>query len=445
MTAASTGPRRGFLGSTFHSLGYFNYRLWFFGSMVANTGTWAQRVAQGWLVLTELTDDSGIAMGIVTGLQFLPALLLSPIAGVNADRVDRRRMLMVTQGSMGILALCLGALVLTGAVELWMVYGFAFALGCASAFDGPVRQTFVSDMVQPADLPNAVGLNSTSFNLARMAGPALAGLAIAWVGTGWVFIANGVLFGATILALTFMRVDELVPRVVVPRARGQFREGLAYVRHRSDLVIVLVTVGVVSSLGMNQAVTQGVMARQIFGRGPEEFGVLGSIMAVGSLLGALMATRRRNPRVRTVILAAFAFGVASFLSALAPTFWWFAASLVPVGFTVLTMLTSANATVQTSTDPAYRGRVMSLYMMVLLGTGPFGAPLVGWIAEVLGARESILVGAVPSILVAAIAALWVRRAWDVRVGYDRAAPRHLTYEGPRERAARAAEEGRESS
>jgi MFS family permease len=444
MPEPTTQPGRRDRVGMFHSLRSFNYRLWFFGALVANTGTWAQRVAQGWLVLTELTDDSGVAMGIVTGLQFLPALLFSPLAGVIADRVDRRRLLMLTQGAMGALALVLGVLVLTDVVQLWMVYGFAFLLGVASAFDGPVRQTFVSDMVDPGDLPNAVGLNSTSFNIARMIGPGLAGLAIAWVGTGWVFVANGVLFGATILALSAMRVHELRERVSIPRARGQFREGLDYVRNRTDLIVVMVTVGVVSSLGMNQAVTQGVMARVEFGRGPEEFGVLGSIMAIGSLAGALMAARRRSPRVRTVLLAAFAFGVASIGSALSPSYVWFAISLIAVGFTVLTMLTSANATIQISTEPAYRGRVMSLYMMVLLGTAPVGAPFVGWVAEQFGPRASILVGAVPSVLVAVVAALWARRAWGVQFAFRRQAPGHIQYEGPRERAARSAEETRET-
>ncbi|MEE6281427.1 MFS transporter [Georgenia sunbinii] len=423
---------------TFASLRFFNYRLWFAGALVANVGTWMQRVAQDWLVLTVLSDDSGLAVGIVTGLQFVPMLLLSPWAGLLADRLPRRKMLIATQSMLGVLAAALGILVLSGHAQLWHVYGFALALGIVTALDNPVRQTFVAEMVPPSSLPNAVGLNSASFNAARLIGPGVAGLLIALVGPGWIFIVNAVSFGATIFSLTLMRESELTPMPHAKRAKGQLREGFAYVRHRSDIVAILVVVGVVGALGLNFQLTSAVMAREIFDKGAGEYGVLGSIMAIGSLGGALIAARRKQPRVRLVIGAAFAFGVASGVMALMPTYELYALMTIPVGLSSLTMMTAANATVQMSTDPAMRGRVMSLYMMVFLGTTPIGAPIVGWVAETYNARWSVGIGAIAAILVSLLAALWAKRSWDVKVTYQLRSRPHVAMEGPHERAARAA-------
>ncbi|RPF26277.1 MFS transporter [Georgenia muralis] len=418
---------------TFYSLRYFNYRLWFGGALVANVGTWMQRVAQSWLVLTVLTANDGFAVGVVTGLQFLPVLIFSPYAGVLADRLPLRRLLMTTQALQGVLAGALGALVLAGAAELWHVYVFAFLLGTVTSFDGPARQTFVSEMVPADSLPNAVGLNSTSFNVARLIGPAVAGFLIAAVGTGWVFVINAVTFAATILALGLMRVGELHELPHSPRGKGRVRDGLAYVRGRSDIMVILFVVGIVGSLGLNFQLTSAVMATEVFGRGAEEYGVLGSVLAIGSLTGALIAARRKRPRVRLVIIAAFGFGVASGLQALAPTFELYAAASALVGLSSLTMMTSANATVQMSTEPAMRGRVMSLYMMVFMGTTPIGSPLVGWIADTWGARWSVGVGAIASLVVAVIAALWARKTWEVEVHYSRTEHPHFSMVGPGER------------
>lgn len=388
------------MNRTFGSLAIFNYRLWFAGALVSNIGTWMQRVAQDWLVLTALTDESSTAVGITTGLQFLPFLLLGPFTGVVADRVDHRKLLLTTQASSGVLGLGLGALVLTGNAHLFHVYGFALLLGIVSAFDAPARQTFVGDLVPRRQLANAVGLNSASFNAARLIGPGLAGLLIAWIGSGWVFILNGATFAATIVALVLMRGGEFHEQQRAPRSPGQVLDGLRYVRTRRDLMVIFVVVSVVSTFGLNFQLTSALMARVEFGRGPEDYGILGSILAIGSLGGAVLAARRTEPSARLVVMAAAGFGVATGLMSLMPTYWTYAVASIGVGFTSLTMLTSANATVQTTTPPQMRGRVMSLYMMVLMGSTPLGAPIVGWIGDHLGPRLAVGVGSVTAIGVA---------------------------------------------
>ncbi|GEN79936.1 MFS transporter [Actinotalea fermentans] len=427
--------------NTFASLAFRNYRLWFAGALVANIGTWMQRVAQDWLVLTVLSDDSGIAVGVTTALQFGPALFLSAWAGVLADRVDRRKLLIGTQTAMGVLAGGLGLLVLVGHAQLWHVYVFAGLLGCVSAIDAPARQVFVANMVPPDKLSNAVGLNSASFNAARMVGPGLAGLLIAWVGTGWVFMINAVSFAATILALVAMRARDFLPVERSQRGKGQFREGLRYVRGRTDIIVVMVVVGVVSTFGLNFQLTSAVMARTEFGKGAGEYGILGSILAIGSLTGALMAARRERPRVRLVIGSALAFGVFAGVMALMPTYELYALATIPVGFASLTMLTAANATIQMSTAPHMRGRVMSLYLIVFLGATPIGSPVVGWVAETYGARWSIGVGAISALVVAAAAGIWAIRNWDLEVRYRLLSRPHLEVRWPddvaREEAAEA--------
>jgi MFS family permease len=403
---------------TFTSLRYPNYRLWFAGGLVANVGTWMQRVAQDWLVLTVLSDESGVAVGTVTALQFAPVLLLSVWAGVLADRMNRRVLLMITQLAQAVLALGLGALVLGGHVQLWHVYVFASLLGVVAAVDGPVRQTFVAELVPPDKLSNAVGLNSTSFNAARLIGPGLAGLAIAWVGTGWVFIANGVSFVATIFALTRMRTADLHPMPSAKRhEKGQIRAGWQYVRARSDIVVIMVVVGVVSTFGLNFQLTSALMARTEFGKGAGEYGILGSILAIGSLTGALLAARRERPRVRLVIGAAFGFGIATGVMALMPTYPSFAVACIPVGLASLTMMTAANSTIQMSTDPAMRGRVMAIYMMVFLGATPIGSPVIGWVGQEYGARWAIGMGSISALLVASGAAIWAIRSWHLEIRY----------------------------
>jgi MFS family permease len=403
------------MSRTFASLKFINYRLWFAGALVSNVGTWMQRIAQDWLVLTELTDNSGAAVGLVTALQFLPFLLFSPYAGVVADRVNQRTLLIVTQAASAALGLGLGALVLLGEAQLWHVYLFAFGLGVANAFDGPVRQTFVTSLVPAQNLPNAVGLNATSFNAARLIGPATAGLVIAAVGSGWVFVINGLTFLATIAALLAMRASSLHLQERAVRKRGQIRAGIAYVRRRKDILIIMAIMGVVSAFGLNFQLTSALMARVEFDRGPTDYGLLGSILAIGSLAGALGVARRRRPRLRVIVGSAGAFGVSLAALAVMPTFASFAVVCVLVGFTSLTLLATSNAWIQTTTAPTMRGRVMALHMMVLMGATPIGAPIVGWIGEHWGARWSIGVGAIASILITFVAAVWAVRYWKIEL------------------------------
>ena len=416
------------MNRTFASLGYFNYRLWFAGALVSNVGTWMQRVAQDWVVLTVLTADSGVAVGIVTALQFLPFLILGPFSGVLADRIAPRRLLIVTQAASAGLGIALGVLVLAGQVELWHMYAFAFALGIASAFDMPVRQTFVSALVPQKSLPNAVGLNSASFNTARLIGPALAGFMVAAIGSGWVFIINGMTFVATIIALVFMRVEELTPFRRAPRSPGQIREGLRYVRGRPELVVVMVVVSTVAMMGLNFQLTSAMMARIEFGRGAEDYGIIGSVLAIGSLAGALLAARRPKIRLRLILGAAMLFGLSSAVMASMPTYTLYLVSCTAVGFSSLTMLTSANAYIQTTTPAHVRGRVMALYSMMLMGSTPIGSPLVGWLGETVGPRWAIGAGAITAILIAASAVMWSVRYWNLEVTYHRHRPRiEFTY------------------
>ncbi len=398
------------VGPTFASLAVRNYRIWAAGALVSNTGTWMQRVAQDWLVLTVLTDDSAVALGIVTALQFGPFLLFGPLAGLAADRLPQRALLIATQTLSAVWSLLLGALVVTGSAELWSVYALAALQGVTSTFDAPVRQTYVASMVPADRLANAVSLNSASFNAARLVGPGAAGLLIAAVGTGPVFFVNAATFAATGLSLAALRTRELHPLPRAARGRGGSREALRYVRSRPDLLLVLLVVGMVGAFGLNFQMTTAFMARTEFGRGPAEYGLLGSVLAVGSLTGALLAARRSDPSLRLVVRAAAAFGVFALVASAMPTYAWFALSLVPVGVAALTVMTAANATVQTTTAPELRGRVMALYMTVFLGTTPVGAPLVGWIAEAGGPRWSIAVGGLAALLAALLAAALGRRA-----------------------------------
>jgi MFS family permease len=394
---------------TFRALRYRNYRLWSSGAIVSNTGTWMQRVAQDWLVLTVLTATSGVAVGITTGLQFAPVLLLAPLAGAVADRWSKRYVLVATQTASGVLALVLGLLVVLGVARLWEVYVLAGLLGVVAAFDGPARQTFVSEMVPREDLPNAVGLNSASFNAGRLIGPGIAGLLIHWLGTGPVFLINAASFGAVVASLLRMRAAELRPAPRSARGRGAVRAGLAYVRGRPDLVLILTVVGLIGTFGLNFQLTTALMARMEFHQGSGQYGLLGSVMAVGSLAGALLAARRERPGIGLVLAATAAFGVSSVLAALAPTYLWFAVALVPVGLSSLTLMTAANATVQLSSAPQLRGRVMALYMAIFMGGTPLGAPLVGWVGQTFGARWTILLGGLVALATAGGAALWWMR------------------------------------
>jgi MFS family permease len=423
------------MSPTFRAFRAFNYRLWAAGALVSNVGTWMQRVAQDWLVLTVLTDHSAVAVGVTTGLQFAPMLLLAPVAGVLADRMSKRRLLLMTQTAMGLVGLVLGLLVVTGAARLWHAYALALALGVAAAVDAPARQAFVSEMVPREDLSNAVGLNSASFHAARIIGPGLAGLLIAWVGTGPVFLINAATFAGTLFSLTHMRAAELTPAPRTERGRGQLREGLRYVRKRPDILLIMAIVGLVGTFGLNFQMTTAIMATAQFGKGSGEYGLLGSIMAIGSLGGALLAARRERPRLRLVVGAAFTFGVFASVAALMPTYQLFAVALIPVGLSSLTLMTSANATVQLSVAPEMRGRVMALYMAIFMGGTPVGAPIIGWVGGAFGPRWTILVGGLVSLVTALAALVYVLRTRRLRLRYRlRETPHLLVTSSPRERA-----------
>lgn len=403
----------------FRSFGIFNYRLWFIGAVVSNVGTWMQRTAQDWIVLTELTDHDAAALGVTVALQFAPQLLLLPITGLVADRFNRRHVLMATQLTMGALGLGLGLLVVTGTAELWHVYAFAAALGVVAAFDSPVRQSFVSELVSEKDLVNAVGLNSLSFHSARLVGPAIAGILVVIIGSGWVFLLNAASFVAVFVSLTRMRPAELQPAPRAPRAKGQIRDGLRYVRDRPDIMVTLLMVFLVGTFGFNFAVFIATMSTVEFGLGAGEFGLLSSLMAVGAVAGSLLAARRKLPKLRIVIVAAAAFGLACATAALMPTYWSFAAALVLVGLSSLTMMTSANAYVQTTTAPMMRGRVMALYMAIFMGGTPLGAPLIGWVSNAFGPRWGLGVAAASGIVAAMAALWWMVRHRGLRVSFHR--------------------------
>ncbi len=376
----------------FASLALLNYRLFFFGGMVSNVGTWMARVAQDWLVLTQLTDHSSAALGLVTGLQFAPIALLSPVAGALADRVPKRRILMVTNLASAVFGLVLAALVLTGRVELWHVFVLASLTGVSAAFDGPARQAFASEMVPGDLLTNAVGLNSTSFNAARLLGPGVAGLTIAAWGVGPALLINALSFAGPIVSLSLMRPDELHP-APLRRGRGAIVEGLRYVRNRPDLITIMVIVFMLGTFGLNFQLTNALMATRVFGVGPDAYGLLGTIQAVGTLGAALIAARRRRPRLRLIVASLGVFALVTMGLAMTTSYLLYAVLLVPVGLAALTVMTAANALVQLSTEPSMRGRVMALYMAIFMGGTPVGAPLIGWVGDVWGPRWTLLVGA----------------------------------------------------
>ena len=392
------------MSPTFRSLAVRNYRLFASGQVISLSGTWAQRVAQDWLVL-QLSHNSGTALGVVTALQFLPVLLFGLYGGLLADRYDKRRLLVGAQAGMGVLALVLGVLDLTGTVQLWHVYALAVGLGFTSVIDTPTRQAFVSEMVGQEDLPNAVSLNSATFNASRIIGPAVAGVAIARWGTGWVFVANAASYVAVIAGLLMMRTADLHRVPVSRRQKGQLREGLQYVLDRRRLAVPILLVFMVGTFGLNFQITLSLVAKLTFHRGASQFGLLTSAFAFGSLLGALASARRSAPTHRGMVGAALAFGVLEVVVGLAPTFTSMLVLLVPTGAAVLLFTTTANALVQLGSAPAVRGRVMALYVLVFLGGTPAGAPLIGVVAEHFGPRASLTIGGLVCAVSAVVAAV----------------------------------------
>ena len=380
-----------------------NFRLFLFGHLVSSTGTWMQQVAQDWLVLR--ITDAPLPLGITLALQFAPMLAFGAWAGLVADRVDKRRLLLATQTAMAVLALVLGTLTATGAVRLWMVYTLALLLGVATAFDMPARQSFVTEMVGPDRVANAVGLNSASFNTARVLGPAVAGGLIAVVGIAPAFFLNAFSYLAMIGGLLAMDPDRLYRRAAVERGRGQIRAGVRYVWGTPVLRSTILLVAVVGMLGLNYRVALPLLARFAFDGGPGTYGILAAIMAAGSVVGALTVARRGRPTRALLVGSVAAFGLLSFAAALAPTIVVEAAFLFPIGAASLSFVATANSTVQLASDPAMRGRVMSLFGLVLLGSGPPSGLLSGWMAGQFGPRSILLLSGVSCVIAATVAAL----------------------------------------
>jgi len=387
---------------TFRSLRNPSYRIWAGGALVSNIGTWVQRTAQDWLVLTQLTQHNATSLGVVLALQFGPHILLLPFTGSAADRLDRRRILLATQSTMAVLALTLGVLTLTGVVALWHVYAFALLLGCATAFDAPAQQTFVSELVGDRDLSNAVGLNSTSFNAARMVGPAIAGVLLASIGTGWAFVANGLSYLAVVAALWVLRRHARHAHGrAAPQGRG-FAAGVRYVRGRPDLRAVFWALFLIGTFGLNFTIFISMMCVGVFHEGASRYGLLMSMMAIGTISGSLLAARRQAPRLEILLQSAAVFGAGCAVAALMPNYWAFGAALVVIGVAALTFVNSTNSLLQLAVEPAMRGRVAAMRLAIALGGTPIGAPVVGWVADTLGPRWSLGVGAASGLAAVAV-------------------------------------------
>lgn len=396
-------------GGPFRSLRSFNFRLWTAGALVSNIGTWMQRVAQDWLVLTQLTHRDASTLGVVMGLQFAPQILLLPWTGSAADRLNQRKLLMFTQATMGVLSLVLGVLTVAGFIRLWHVYLIAFLSGSAAALDAPVRQTFVAEMVGDADLSNAVALNSTSFNAARMVGPAVAGLLIAKVGIGWAFLLNGVSFAAVLIAMAFFRLSEIKPRSRAHRTAAGFLEAFRYVSERPDLRAILIMLFLIGTFGLNFPIFISTMAVNVFHSDARGFGLLSSIMALGTVSGALVAAGQAKPRFAYLLMGSGVFAIGCTLAALAPGYWYFAGALVVIGVGALTFTNVTNSVMQLSTEPAMRGRIMALRIGVALGGTPIGAPIVGWVADHFGPRYALGIGAGAGLAAAMVAVFLLAR------------------------------------
>lgn len=398
------------------SLGSYNYRVWAGGALLSNVGTWMQRTAQDWLVLTVLTHHRASAVGVVIALQFGPQVLLLPWTGLAADRLDRRKLLITTQACLGALALGLGLLTVLGVARLWHVNVFAFLLGCVAAFDAPARQTFVSELVGDDDLSNAVALNSTSFNVARMVGPAIAGVLIAAVGSGWVFLINSATFVGVIGSLCLLRIGDLHRTSKAPRTPGGLIEGFRYVARRPDLKAILLMLFLIGTFGLNFPIFISTMSVTVFHAGAGRYGLLTSMMAIGSVAGTLLAAQRKQPGMTIISIGAVMFGAGFCIAAAMPTYWLFGAALALIGISAQTFTTTANSTVQLSTEPEMRGRVMAILLAVALGGSPIGAPVVGWVADTFGPRWALGIGAASGFAAALVALRYLVRYRGLRVG-----------------------------
>ncbi|MDP1851269.1 MAG: MFS transporter [Candidatus Planktophila sp.] len=381
-------------GENWRSFRHRNFRILFPANTVSNIGSWAQRIAQDWLVL-ELTSNNGTYLGLVTAVQFAPVLLFSLHSGALADRLDKRKVLIITNLFGGAASIALGLLVITEVVQLWHVFALAGVLGISTAIDGPVRQAFTSEIVGHDDLPNAVSLNSANFNAGRLIGPAVSGLLIAAFGTGPSFLVNGASYFFVITALLkletkgFFHQDEA-------KSLGNIREGIAYAKARPDIYVVMIMVFFLATFGLNMQIFNALMATQEFGLGPADFGLMGTFIAIGSLTGAIGSARLERFRsTRFVIVGGMLFSITIVVLAFIPNYTMYILWLPVCGFSALTTLISANSIVQTSTDQVIRGRIMGLYLLIFMGGTPFGSPLIGLATDNIGIRATIaLCGAI---------------------------------------------------
>ena len=392
---------------TFSALSIPNFRRYFFGQSTSLIGTWMQSVAQSWLVFT--LTHSATAIGFVLALQTLPVLLLGPYGGVIADRVDKRRLMIVLQSLMALQALILGVLVVTRAVTFWEICVLAVVLGLNNCFENPARQSFVREMVGAGEVRNAVSLNSTMVNAARAVGPAVAGLLIATVGTGVCFLVNAVSFAAVVYSLVSMDATALMPSVPAPRARGQLREGFRYVAGEARVGVPLLMMAIVGTLAYEFQVTLPVLAKQTFGGNAATYGFLTAAMGVGAVAGGLVTATRGRTGLRPLTLAGATFGIAILCAAFSPALAVAFVALAAVGWTSVTFLATGNTTLQLEAVPSMRGRVMALWAVGFLGSTPIGGPLIGWVVAIAGARIGLGVGGLSCLLAAAIGLIAVTR------------------------------------
>jgi MFS family permease len=411
----------------FRSLRVVNYRMWFAGALVSNIGFWMQRTAQDWIVLTELTDHDAAAVGITMGLQMVPLVLLVPVSGLIADRVNRRKLLFFTNITMALLAVGLGTIIVTGVVELWHVYAFAFAGGCVAAIENPAKQSFVSELVSEEHLSNAVSLNQASFQTARVIGPSIAAGLVLLVGPGWVFMLNALTFVGILIAISRLRVHELRVADRLAKGKGAIRAGFRYVWHRPDIIVLMVIVFIIGTFGMNFPIYASTMTTVEFNLGVGQYGLLLSALAVGAVTGALLAARRETPRMPVVVIATGLFAIAVGAASVMPSYWLFALALVAAGLALQSIMVTANSLVQLGTEPAMRGRVMALYMTIFAGGTPIGAPLMGWIANTYGPRVAVAAGASAALLAAIIGLAFYLRTNDVRLRWTRSVPLRLAF------------------
>ena len=398
------------MANTFRSLANPNYRLWFGGAVISNIGGWLQRTAQDWLVIAELSDKNASAVGLVVFLQFAPQIFLLPITGWTADRMDRRKLLLITQTLMALLALILGVLVLSGQVVLWQVCLCALGLGCVAAFDAPARHAFVSDLVSEKELSNAVGLNAVSFNSARLIGPAIAGVLIALVGSGWVFMINFVSFLPLLIALIMLK--RRLPKQDEPESNdapnvSNFLDGFRYIGHHGEMTIICIMSFLICCFGMNFPVYLSAMTVHVFEGQSDQYGLLLSMMAIGSITGAIItASRKSSPSFYSMIFVAGFYALSCFAVALSPTFWSFALLLIGLGLGTQLFTTSTASFMQLATAKAYRGRVMSIVLAIAIGGTALGGPIVGFVADHFGARAAIVLCGIFGVLATTIGTLY---------------------------------------